>query len=460
MDHTSIPKIDQLARKYNEANIPLYLSYPTSNWWNKPLDEDEFVKTHGSGLPPFLYFHFPYCRTPCYYCMCYKYVSNDTRHNDIYIDYLQKEFSHTLDRLGINGQNRVRHVHWGGGTPTYLTCAQIDKVHRALFSRLTLIEGAAAGKSIEAYPDEQILTEEKLRLLSDLGFTEISLGIQDFDERIQKTINRNCTTKTVHRIIDRARKFGFRVHIDLCYGLPFQGLNELEKSVKEVIRMAPDRVALFTYVHYPHIFPLQRKIPTASIPNSFIRVLLAMLANDLFDAHGFKKVGYDHYVKDNDVLYQALLNRKVIRDFMGYSVDHKREFMGFGNSAISFPGDGFYQNIQSLKNYYRAVDDARIPIEGRMTHQLTPEDRLRNEVIQKSILSDFSIRKREINRGFDIHFDDYFRPELEKLVQLEHDGLVDLSDQDTIQVTRIGAYFARHIAHVFDTYYDRREFLN
>ncbi|MBU0991097.1 MAG: oxygen-independent coproporphyrinogen III oxidase [Proteobacteria bacterium] len=460
VDQHELLKIEHLARKYSEVNIPLYLSYPTSNFWENLVDEEMFVNTHRNYCAPFIYFHFPYCEKACYYCMCYKSVASDPRHNDVYITYLEKEFLNTLGRLGHDALNQVRHIHWGGGTPTYLTCDQIEKIHQKIFGKIKLVDHRAASKSIEAYPDEKILTNEKLKLLFDLGFNEISLGIQDFDERIQKTINRNCGRENVFRIVSNAKALGFRVHVDLCYGLPFQGQNELEKTIREVLRMDPDRVALFTYAHYPNIFPLQRKIPSSSIPNSFIRVLLAMLAEEMFSDHGFRKVGYDHYVKANDPLCKAAEKKQVIRDFMGYSVHEKREFMGFGNAAISYLGDGFYHNIQSLKKYYKAVDDNRIPLEKNLSHMLTREDRIRNKVIQKSILSDFNVHKEDIAKEFAISFDDHFRFELKDLIQLENDGLVDMRDPHMIRVTRAGEYFVRHIAHVFDNYYNRRESLN
>lgn len=453
-------RIEHLAKKYNEVNIPLYLSYPTSNWWDNPVDISRFITSYRDYCPPFLYFHFPYCQNACYYCMCYKHVAQDSRCNDVYLKYLEKEFVHRLAHLELNTLDRVRHIHWGGGTPTYLTCKQIEKIHSAIFNRVNIIDHSGASISIEAYPDETILTDEKLVLLRHLGFNEISFGIQDFDPIIQKTINRNCTMHTVFKLTQKAKELGFRVHFDLCYGLPFQGLNELEKTVKAVTDMRPHRVALFTYAHYPAIFPLQRKIPSMSIPNSFIRTLLAMHAEELLTGHGYHKVGYDHFVREDDPLYKACCNNQIQRDFMGYSVTQKREFMGFGCSAISYLGDGFYQNIQSLKKYYQSIDNNAIPLEKNISHLLSKEDRIRNQIIQKNILSDFFIHKNDIDREFGISFEDHFNSELSILARLENDGLVDLSDSNKISVTRDGEYFVRHIAHVFDNYYNRKEALN
>ena len=459
-NHNESLRIEYLAKRYNEVNIPLYLSYPTSNWWDNPIDDNSFIKRHRDYSPTFLYFHFPYCEKACYYCMCYKHVAPDSTYNDVYIKYLEKEFLNRLDLLERAYLDRVRHIHWGGGTPSYLTCRQIEKIHRSIFDKVKIVDMENASISIEAYPDERILTDEKLILLRNLGFNEISFGIQDFDSRIQKIINRNCTYQSVSNLIRKSKELGLRVHIDLCYGLPFQGLNELEKTIDAVIRMSPHRVALFTYAHYPAIFPLQRKIPSSSIPNSFLRVMLAMHAEELLKSHGYHKVGYDHFVKEDDPLFKACCNRQIQRDLMGYSVNQKREFMGFGCSAISYMKHGFYQNIHSLKKYYRTIDEDKIPLERNISHLLSEEDRLRNKIIQKNILGDFWVSKNEIDCEFGISFEDHFNYELDALARFEKDGLVDLSDSDAIQVTRKGEYFVRHIAHVFDSYYNRREALN
>lgn len=453
-------KFESLAKKYNEVNIPLYLSYPTSNWWKIKVNENRFIETHHNDSPSFLYFHFPFCKKACYYCMCYKQVARDSSSNDVYIQYLEKEFLNRLALLQLQSFDGVRHIHWGGGTPTYLSCRQIEKIHHSIFSNVNIVDRTGASISIEAYPDETMVTDEKLRLLRNLGFNEISFGIQDFDQKIQTVINRNCTRQTVLRLTEKARSMGFRVHFDLCYGLPFQGLNELEKTLEAVIHMAPHRVALFTYAHYPTIFPLQRKIPSMSIPNSFLRILMAMLAEELLTSHGYHKVGYDHFVREEDSLFEASLKNEVQRDFMGYSINQKREFLGFGSSAISYIGQGFYQNICSLKKYYNAIDANILPLEKNISHLLSKEDRIRNKIIQKNILSDFSIRKNEIDREFGIKFEDHFNVEMDALTSLEKDGLVDLSDSGKISVTGDGEYFVRHIAHVFDNYYNRRESLN
>ncbi len=453
MEELNLLELEYLSKKYDETNMPLYLSYPTTSWWKSTLDEASLVQSYHQEVNPFLYFHFPYCKEACYYCCCYKEVTKDESKKEIYVQYLEKEFLRKLQVLQIDQFNKVQHLHWGGGTPTYLSCSQIENIFATIAPKIELADPADSSISIEAYPDDEVLTYEKLSLIRNLGFNEISLGIQDFDDRVQKTINRNCKPETVRKIAGQAGELGFRIHIDLCYGLPFQGRHELEKTINLIAALNPDRIALFPYVHYPMLFPLQRRIPAASVPNSFIRILLLMQAEEMFAVHGYKKVGIDHFVKANNPLYQAACKQKVIKDFMGYSVDQRRSFIGFGNAAISFLGNNFYHNTIILKDYYQQLDEEQLPLEKAMAHSLSPDDLIRNRVIQKSILSDQVIDKKAISREFGINFDEYFQAELTLLQEYEKDGLIDSAAGDRITLTAMGKVLARHIARVFDRYY-------
>lgn len=456
MNNNELIKLERLAKKYKETNIPLYLSYPTESWWRNSATDNEFVENFKNLEEPFLYFHFPYCKKACYYCCCYKEVTLEDERKETYIQYLEKEFNNKLFLLGLDGYKNVKHMHWGGGTPTYMSCNQLERVYNNIFSKIDIAQGDDTSISIEAYPDEKVLTADKLKLLRSMGFNEISFGIQDFDERVQKVINRDCKKDVVQRIIETAKDLGFRVHIDLCYGLPFQGLNELERTVNDILEMKPDRIATFAYAHYPMAFPMQKLIPMASIPNSFIKVLLSKYAGEAFTDSGYFGVGTDHFVKQDNPLYKASLDKMIIRDFMGYSVEQRRCFIGFGNSAISFSGKAFYHNIKSIDDYVKSIDNNEIPLERNISHVLTTDDIMRNKIIQKCILCDFLIEKSQIEKEYGICFDDYFKAEMDKLVILEQDGLLDLSDSKVIKVTDTGKLFARHIAYAFDRYYNNK----
>lgn len=456
MDNNELLKIEQLSKKFDETNIPLYLSYPTESWWKDEVNEETFTEDFRRVEEPFLYFHFPYCKKPCYYCCCYKSITNDNKVKDIYLEHLDKEFMHKLSALGLTRFKNVRHMHWGGGTPTFMTFNQLEKVYNSIISKIDISGDSEASISIEAYPDDEDITPEKLRLIREMGFNEISFGVQDFDERIQKAINRNCKKEVLEKIITWARELGFRIHIDLCYGLPFQGLNELERTVRDIVEMKPDRVAVFSYAHYPMIFAMQRFIPSLSLPNSFIKVLLAKTAEEIFTSSGYCGVGTDHFVKESNLLHKASTQKNILRDFMGYSVIQRRYFIGFGNSAISFSGKRYYHNQISIKDYLECVNEDRIPLIRNKAHLLSDDDIIRNKLIQKSILCDFEIDKDEINKEFSIEFDNYFTYELQKLADYEKDEIVEFTDSDTIKITPYGKMFVRHIGHVFDSYYGQR----
>ncbi len=445
--------IEYLANSYNETNIPLYLSYPVESWWSSFATDEMLIEKYKNIVSPFLYFHFPYCPKVCYYCVCYKDIASDSSSNDVYIDYLVREFNNKLACFGSSGFKGINHMHWGGGTPTFLTCRQFDRLYNSILKKIDFCLDEKSSISIEAYPDEINLTKEKLRLIRDMGFNEISLGIQDIDERIQKVINRDCKAEFIGKTIELCKEQGFKLHIDLCYGLPFQGINELIRTLEFIITYDPDRIAIFPYAHYPLGFPMQKFIPYASLPNSFIKVLLLKTAEEILEASGYKKVGTDHFVMENNALYKAAVEGKITRDFMGYSVERRKNILGFGRSAISFLGDQFFQNSLLSKDYYQCIEKNVFPLERNKSHIFSEDDAIRNRVIQKYILSDFVIDKSKINDEFNIDFDNYFASELRCLAQYSKDGLISSTAQDTIQVTSVGKYFARHIAYAFDKYY-------
>lgn len=447
-----IDQLEYLAKKYDETNIPLYVSYPTTGFWKNSVSSEHYAERGKPVDKPFLYFHFPYCPKACYYCCCYKQVTSDPNDIDIYLNYLAKEFNQKLDFLQREKIRHVSQLHWGGGTPTYLSVSQIERFFLEMEKRIVFDHSDESSISIEAYPDKQLVTTEKLELLKELGFNQISFGIQDFDARIQKTINRSYRRQTAEELIYLAKKIGFKVHVDLCYGLPFQGLNEFERTAKAVIETDPDRVAVYPYAHYPFTFELQRLIPKSSIPNSFIKVLIAQRAQELFQEKGYIRIGSDHYVKKSNKMFQRFEEGKVERDFMGYSVDERRQFFGFGNSAISFLGETLYHNIIKIPDYFDNIEKGGFGLDKSMAHILSSEDLVRKKTILKHLLTNSYIDKTDLEEEFQIEFDQFFRAELPKIQELEKDGLVQVSDTQ-IKLSEVGNMFCRHVAHVFDEYY-------
>jgi oxygen-independent coproporphyrinogen III oxidase len=451
MDRTDYLRFEELSAEYNESNMPLYLTYPVQSSWRGVYCDARLNAGFSGRNPPFLYFHFPYCPRACYYCICNKQVTTDGARLAEYAGYLKREIALKLDRTGLAGKE-IRHIHWGGGTPTYLSERIIEDVFSFIAGAVSLSKGGTTSFSIEAYPDEEQITESKLDCIKRLGFNEISFGIQDFDPRVQNAINRNSTIHSTRKIIEAARTAGLRVHVDLCYGLPFQGLQEFERTLETVATMRPDRIACFTYAHYPMEFPLQANIPRLALPNSFIRLLCARRADEILLGSGYRKIGYDHYAVPENPLHIAYENHTAQRDPMGYSTEGRNEYIGFGASAISFMGGSYMQNSTGLESYFNALDHGGLPMERTTFHSLSDDDRIRFDIIQKQLMTYFAIDVREINAKYGVDFHDYFSGELERLGRYRSDGLVEDAG-DYIRITGDGRYFLRHIAHVFDSYY-------
>jgi oxygen-independent coproporphyrinogen-3 oxidase len=384
--------------------------------------------------------------------LCYHEALNEADDIDVYIRYMIKEVDLKLKQIGIADKLNIRHMHWGGGTPTLLSSQQIEKVHKEITERVEFVRDEDNEFSLEAYPDENMITRQKLVLLKELGFNTISFGVQDFDERVQKVINREHKPDTVHSLIALARETGFRVHVDLCYGLPFQGLNELEKTLLEIVKSQPLRMSVNPYTHNPFVFPRQKIIPNSSVPNSFMKIMLALMADSILTEWGYVRIGLDQYVKPEDPFFDSLQKHSV-RSLMGYSQNDKVSFLGCGATAISFFDNSFYMNVARLEDYFQQIDQSRVPLEGKRCYRYNEDDRIRNQLIQKYILTHFNIDKKQFARELNVDFDHYFNGEMIKLARHEKDGLVDLGDPDVIRITKRGRFFTRHIAHVFDTFY-------
>lgn len=455
MTNLHLTRINYLAQKYNDVSMPLYLSYPVDSFWKEHIGNKELTENMQDVRSPYLYVHFPYCKSACYYCACSKYITADDELKDKYIDYIGRELDLRLPTLS-SGDLNIRQMHWGGGTPTYMSLSQIDRLFNIISCKTNISIQDKSSIAIEAYPDEEMVTAEKLKLLRQLGFNTISFGIQDFDARVQKVINRNYTKELTSKLIQASKELNFAVSIDLCYGLPFQGLNEMEKTLEAIVEMNPDRVVNNPYAHFPAVFPLQRHIPAMSVPNSFMKVLLARMADEILVSNGYLRVAYDSYVRYGSRFNEDLKGDSVIRDFMGPSVESRKHVLGIGSSALSSIGNLYCRNIPVPDNYFEAIDRGILPISYNSAHLMSVDDKIRGRIILKSIMADFKIVKSKISQEFSINFEDYFDFEMEKLLTLEKEGLVENVSSDVITLTREGTYFARYIAHVFDIYYDRK----
>ncbi|RCX16305.1 anaerobic coproporphyrinogen III oxidase [Anaerobacterium chartisolvens] len=450
MDNQDYLKIEYLSKTYNEASIPLYISYPTLTCWNGNSSEAEYIEGIRSERNPFLYFHFPYCKSACYYCLCYKMVGSSEETIDRYLDYMEREIRLKAQYMPLDEMN-ISQMHWGGGTPTNLTPRQLERIFTVISDNFNITSGEKSSISIESYPDDTLIGIDKLKLIKELGFTEISFGIQDFDDRVQRIINRDCKPEVVEKLFNEAKKLGLRIHVDLCYGLPFQEISGFRNTLEKILMLQPDRIAMENYSHFPAYYPLQRLIPTSSVPNSFNRIVLSILANELLTEGGYVRIG-DHYVKQGNNMHIAFEDKKINRDLMGYSISDRRQVVAFGSSGISFIDGTYCHNKKTAEEYFEDLDSNKMPLDCNGAHKLNQDDKIRAAVILKYLLTYYEIDKTAINKDFDIDFDEYFASEIKQLDKFASDGIVTLED-DKIKVTDMGRYVVKHVAFVFDNHY-------
>jgi oxygen-independent coproporphyrinogen-3 oxidase len=372
-----------------------------------------------------------------------------TRRADVvsrYLEYLGRETAMLAQHLG--GRRRVMQHHWGGGTPTYLDAAQIARLH-ATISRHFDID-ASAEQAIEV--DPRVTSREQLQLLRSLGFNRLSLGVQDFDADVQAAIGRGQSEEVTRRLYEDARLLGFAsINLDLVYGLPRQTLTSFSRTLESVVDMQPDRVAVYSYAHVPWLRPHQRQIDTADLPDAGLKFELIGEAVDAFWNAGYLSIGMDHFARPDDDLAKAAHERRLHRNFMGYTTQPASDLVGLGVSAIGDVQGAFAQNVKKLTGYYAALDAGRFPIERGWS--LGADDRVRRHVITQ-LMCNFRIDRASVAGMFDLDFDTYFSGELETLRAaggaIDH-GLLTVTP-DALEVTPRGRLFVRGICMTFDRY--------
>jgi oxygen-independent coproporphyrinogen-3 oxidase len=450
-------ELKHLTEKYDMGNVPGYLSYPVMSHWKQAIQQEDVLSVferEGTSTKgdAYIYFHSPFCQTLCYYCACFMQVTLDPkRRHDGYIDAVERELDLKFNRLG-GRRLRTGEMHWGGGTPTYMDCEQIERVFRLIDRRLEW--SASPTISIEAYPDEAMLTDEKLHLLASLGFTQISFGIESFDPTVLTAINRHHELTTVRRVVDKSRALGLGVHVDLVYGLPYETIGSMRETVDAILSVKPDRLATFSFMYNPLEIHHQRVIPRSSVPGSRERVRLYETLDSMVTDAGYTRIGSDHYVLGSkDPLAIAARKGEIIYHYQGYEPMSRKTFLGFGSASVTFAQDQYFQNQTNVTHYMSELAVDRLPVATDASALLSRDDKIRHRVIMKSILCDLAINKANLQREFEIDFDHYFADELSDLRELQTDGLIDGVDNQVINVTHLGMPFIRNICHVFDKYY-------
>ncbi len=437
-----------LLRKYDRPG-PRYTSYPTAPLFSPSFSAEDYKReiittnTSEAGSDVSLYFHFPFCDTLCYFCGCTMMVTRDRDRITEYLNYLKKEIDMIAPLLGAHRQ--VTQIHWGGGTPTHLKPEEIlDIAHyiKAAFNVDPDVE-----MSVEIDPRE--LTQRHLGTLRHVGFNRISMGVQDFDERVQKAVNRIEPEEMVLQVLKWAQALDFEsINIDLIYGLPFQTVESFKETVDKVLRFSPERIAVFNYAHVPWMKPHQKMIHEEDLPTPEQKLDILKMTIERLSAHGYEYIGMDHFAKPTDELAIAQKQKTLYRNFQGYSTKSGADLYGFGMSSISHFQSIYAQNHKTLREYYAALDAGTLAT--HLGYRMTEDDHIRKYVITR-LMCDLELDKSIVEERFDIHFDEYFESSLEQLEQFIEDGLVTLS-LEKITVVGAGRLLLRNIAMCFDAY--------
>jgi oxygen-independent coproporphyrinogen-3 oxidase len=441
-----------LIRRY-DSHGPRYTSYPTAVQFHSGFDEQNYrrlalLSNAGTPRPLSIYVHVPFCARPCFYCGCSKIITRNPAHAEQYLQRLRREIE--LQGALFARRRTVLQLHFGGGTPTYLTMAQLAILFERLGRHFSIDRSERREFSIEI--DPRTLEPHTLSALAELGFNRLSLGVQDFDPRVQRAVNREQSPEQIEQCMVQARALSYRsVSFDLIYGLPLQTVESFGQTLDTVIRMRPDRIATYGYAHMPRLFKAQRAIRTEQLPDAETRLQLLALTVERLTEAGYVYIGMDHFALPDDDLSRAMRNGSLHRNFQGYSTHGDCDLIGLGVSAIGAVGNSYSQNRKDLSGYYAALDQGRLPVDRGIA--LSVDDELRREVIQR-LMCKGELSMREIEGRYALDFGNYFANELVALNALATDGLVT-SDADVIYVTDRGRSLLRTIAMVFDAYLPR-----
>ena len=401
---------EELIRRFDKLG-PRYTSYPTADRFNPEFTEQSYIDyleqrtTDASRNPPLsIYVHLPFCESLCYFCACNKIITKDHSRTTEYLRYLAKEMALVAARIGPD--RRTAQLHFGGGTPTFLSAAELRELMAMLRSHFDFLPDAELGIEI----DPRTVSDDTMAMLAELGFNRTSFGVQDFDPAVQQAVNRIQPYAMVEKAVTASRKAGFEsINADLIYGLPKQSLESFNRTLDSVIELAPERIALYNYAHLPSRFKAQRQIIESDLPTAEERLqIFLMSVRRLLDA-GYIYIGLDHFSKPDDELNKARLDKSLHRNFQGYTTRADCDLIGFGVSAIGKVGHSYSQSVRTVKAYYEHLDADQLPIEKGFT--LSDDDVLRRQVIMELMCSgpvDFAA----INNAHGIDFRTYFAHEL------------------------------------------------
>jgi oxygen-independent coproporphyrinogen-3 oxidase len=436
---------DEILEKYNRPG-PRYTSYPTAPVWKDDFGPDDlenyYERAEERRTPLSLYMHLPFCESLCLFCACNVSIQKDKSVAIPYLAALKKEIEHVAGRVSKN--RAVSQFHWGGGTPSYLSPAQMEELFEHTRRRFTFAPDAEIGIEV----DPRVTNRAHLETLRRLGFNRLSMGIQDFQPKVQETIHRVQPYEMTRDLIAIGRELGFEsLNVDLIYGLPYQTAESFQHTIDQVLTLVPDRVAMFSYAHVPWLKKQQGSFQ-AHLPEGKEKFRIFRAGLERFLSAGYLYIGMDHFARPGDELAIAQQNRTLHRNFQGYTTKAGADLYGMGVSAISSIGEAYAQNRKEVPAYQDTVTSRGIAT--MRGYRLSSDDVIRRAVIGR-LLCHTVIPKREVEREFSISFDEYFAAELDRLEEPRAEGLVELASGE-IRVTPLGRIFIRNVAMVFDRY--------
>jgi oxygen-independent coproporphyrinogen-3 oxidase len=445
----AVPLAELIAR-YDRPG-PRYTSYPTAVEFHAGVTADVYAEHLARAdrlaqAPLSVYVHLPFCEERCGFCGCNVVI---TKHRDVadrYLDYLDREVD--LLAAHLPRRRQVSQLHWGGGTPTYYTAAQLERVFARLTRHFTLAPDAEIALEI----DPRVTSREQLTALRQLGFNRLSLGVQDFTPEVQEAVNRRQSLGETQALIDHARALGVAsINIDLIYGLPYQTEDGFQRTLDAVVALRPERVAVYSFAYVPWMAAHMKRLPESGLPAAPLKIALLGRAQQAFGDAGYHQIGMDHFALPDDELGRALEAGTLHRNFMGYTVQSARDMVALGVSGIGDVQGLLVQNTKKLTEYYEALDAGRFPTERG--YVLDDDDAVRRHVITE-LMCNGHLDVREVERRFGVSFAEYFAPELVDLAAPgapQADGLVRV-DGEALDVTPVGRMFVRNVCMVFDRY--------
>ena len=432
--------------KYSKPG-PRYTSYPTAPEFSEDFSQNDLIEYYSDQSDDrniSLYIHLPFCRSACYFCGCNVIFTSKEEKKVKYLEYLKKELNILKNHL--NTSREVTQMHFGGGTPTYFSPEQLEIVISMLKE---IFPNFREDAEISCEVDPRFFTKEHMDVLKKGGFNRLSFGVQDLNEEVQKTIHRVQPYETTENVMKIARAAGIdSINIDLIYGLPHQNKKTFHETIEQVIKLNPDRLAVFNYAHVPWLMKTMRKFDetTFAPPSEKLEILKDTI--DFFTTNGYKMVGMDHFAKPEDELFKAIEKGELHRNFQGYTTKGGADLIGIGVTSIGNGVDYYAQNFKDLKQYEEALDNSELPVfKG---YRLSDDDILRQFVIME-LMSNFSLNIKRVEEKFSIDFYEYFKDDLKSLDEFIDAQLVSIQN-DKISVSQTGTMLIRNICMPFDAY--------